>query len=120
MELFVPVRRAPGATLRAQLERHLREAVRSGRLRPSSALPSTRALATQLQISRGVVVEAYDQLAAEGYLVARPCSATRVADAALEGAAAARPAAPPSATEMPAGSRPCGRRWPPISGGCGG
>src|SRR4029453_12172760 len=111
-----------------QLERHLREAVRSGRLRPGSALPSTRALATQLQISRGVVVEAYDQLAAEGYpvapprspppgahaalapeayLVARPCSATRVADPALEGAAAARPAAPPSATEMPAGSRPC-------------
>jgi len=95
LELFVPIRRAPGATLRAQLERHLREAVRSGRLRPGSALPSTRALATQLQISRGVVVEAYDQLAAEGYLVARPGSATWVADAALEGAAAARPAAPP-------------------------
>ena len=111
----------PGAgSLRGQLERELRGAVRSGRLPAGTALPSTRALAGQLGVSRGVVVEAYDQLAAEGYLVARPCSATRVADAALEGAAAARPAAPPSATEMPAGSRPCGRRWPPISGGCGG
>ena len=95
LELFVPVRRASGATLRAQLEGHLREAVRSGRLRPGSTLPSTRALATQLQISRGVVVEAYDQLAAEGYLVTRPGSATRVADAALVGAAPPTPEAPP-------------------------
>src|SRR5215218_6651420 len=86
LELLVPVRGGSG-TLRAQLEGHLREAVRSGRLRPGSALPSTRALAAQLQVSRGVVVEAYDQLAAEGYLVARPGSATRVADAALVGAA---------------------------------
>jgi GntR family transcriptional regulator/MocR family aminotransferase len=93
LELLLPVRRGAG-TLRAQLERHLREAVRSGRLRPGSALPSSRMLAEQLGISRGVVVEAYDQLAAEGYLVARPGSATRVADAALVGAAAPRPAAP--------------------------
>jgi GntR family transcriptional regulator/MocR family aminotransferase len=93
LELLLPVRRGSG-TLRAQLERHLREAVRSGRLRPGSALPSSRVLAEQLEISRGVVVEAYDQLAAEGYLVARPGSATRVADAALVGAAPARPAAP--------------------------
>jgi GntR family transcriptional regulator / MocR family aminotransferase len=93
LELLLPVRRGAGA-LRAQLERHLREAVRSGRLRAGSALPSTRTLAEQLGISRGVVVEAYDQLAAEGYLVARPDSATRVADAALVGAAPPRPAAP--------------------------
>jgi GntR family transcriptional regulator / MocR family aminotransferase len=92
-EVLLPVRRGAG-TLRAQLERHLREAVRSGRLRPGSALPSSRVLAEQLQVSRGVVVEAYDQLAAEGYLVARRGSATRVADAALVGAAAPRPAAP--------------------------
>jgi GntR family transcriptional regulator / MocR family aminotransferase len=93
LELLLPVRRGAGA-LRAQLERHLREAVRSGRLRPGSALPSSRTLAEQLGISRGVVVEAYDQLAAEGYLVARPGSATRVADAALVGAAPPSPAAP--------------------------
>lgn len=93
LQLLLPVRRGSG-TLRAQLERQLREAVRSGRLRPGSALPSTRALAVQLQVSRGVVVEAYDQLAAEGYLVARPGSATRVAEAALVGAAPPRPAEP--------------------------
>jgi GntR family transcriptional regulator / MocR family aminotransferase len=94
LELLLPVRREPGVTLRAQLERHLREAVRSGRLRPGSALPSTRALAEQLGIARGVVVEAYDQLVAEGYLVARQGAATRVADAALVGAVPPRPAAP--------------------------
>lgn len=93
LELLLPVRRGSG-TLRAQLERQLREAVRSGRLRPGSALPSTRALAEQLGVSRGVVVEVYDQLAAEGYLVARQGSATRVADAALVGAAPPKPAQP--------------------------
>jgi GntR family transcriptional regulator / MocR family aminotransferase len=93
LELLLPVQRGSG-TLRAQLERHLREAVRSGRLRAGSVLPSSRVLAEQLQISRGVVVEAYEQLAAEGYLVARPGSATRVADAALVGAAPPKPAAP--------------------------
>jgi GntR family transcriptional regulator/MocR family aminotransferase len=93
LELLLPVRRGAG-TLRAQLERHLREAVRSGRLPPGSALPSSRVLADQLGIARGVVVEAYDQLAAEGYLVARQGAATRVADAALVGAAPPRPAEP--------------------------
>jgi GntR family transcriptional regulator / MocR family aminotransferase len=93
LELLLPVRRGSG-TLRAQLERHLREAVRSGRLRPGSALPSSRVLAGQLGISRGVVVEAYDQLAAEGYLVARRGATTRVADAALVGAAPPKPAEP--------------------------
>ena len=94
LELLLPVRREPGVTLRAQLEQHLRAAVRSGRLPPGSALPSSRTLAEQLGTSRGVVVEAYDQLVAEGYLVARQGSATRVAEAALVGAAAPRPAAP--------------------------
>ncbi|HEU4399258.1 MAG TPA: PLP-dependent aminotransferase family protein [Actinomycetota bacterium] len=93
LEVLLPVRRGAG-TLRGQLERQLREAVRSGRLRPGSALPSSRALAEQLQLSRGVVVEVYDQLVAEGYLVARQGSATRVADAALAGAATPSPAAP--------------------------
>lgn len=68
------------APLRSQLERELRDAVRSGRLRPGSRLPSSRALADELDLSRGVVVEAYSQLIAEGYLVARPGDGTRVAE----------------------------------------
>jgi GntR family transcriptional regulator / MocR family aminotransferase len=86
-EVFLPVRRGAGS-LRGQLERELRRAIRSGRLPAGTALPSTRVLASQLGVSRGVVVEAYDQLVAEGYLLARQGSATRVAEAA----ASAKPA----------------------------
>jgi GntR family transcriptional regulator/MocR family aminotransferase len=71
--------------LRGQLEDQLRDAVRAGRLGPGAALPSSRALARELGVSRGVVVEAYAQLAAEGYLVARQGAPTRVSEAASPG-----------------------------------
>lgn len=63
----------------AQVEHALREAVRSGRLRLGMPLPSTRVLARDLGVSRGVIVEAYEQLIAEGYLVASARSRTVVA-----------------------------------------
>jgi GntR family transcriptional regulator/MocR family aminotransferase len=66
-ELLVTLRRGDGP-LSAQLEQELREAVRSGRLKPRTQLPSTRVLAAELGISRGLVVAAYAQLGAEGYL----------------------------------------------------
>ncbi len=68
-----------GAPLRRQLERQLRDAVRSGRLRVGAPLPPSRVLAQELGVSRGVVVEAYSQLTAEGYLAARPGAGTVVA-----------------------------------------
>jgi GntR family transcriptional regulator/MocR family aminotransferase len=67
------------APLRAQLEHELRAAIRSGRLRSGTKLPPSRVLADELQVSRGVVVEAYSQLVAEGYLVARAGDGTRIA-----------------------------------------
>jgi GntR family transcriptional regulator/MocR family aminotransferase len=70
---------APGMPLRRQLERQLRDAIRSGRLGVGSSLPSSRALAEELGVSRGVVVDCYAQLTTEGYLAARPGSGTRVA-----------------------------------------
>jgi GntR family transcriptional regulator / MocR family aminotransferase len=78
MDIHLALDRA--APLRAQLERELRGAVRSGRLLAGSKLPPSRVLADELRVSRGVVVEAYSQLVAEGYLVARPGDGTRVAD----------------------------------------
>src|SRR5918994_2444623 len=78
-ELFVPLRRDEDVPLHRQLEQHLRDAVRDGRLPADSTVPSTRALASQLDVARGVVVEAYEQLIAEGYLISRPGSGTRVA-----------------------------------------
>jgi GntR family transcriptional regulator/MocR family aminotransferase len=83
-ELLVDLRRAYRTPLHAQLERELRGAIRSGRLAAGSALPSTRALADQLALSRGVVVEAYEQLVAEGYLTSRPGGSTRVGERAVQ------------------------------------
>ncbi len=86
IELFLPLRREDGRPLHRQLEQQLRDAVRTGRLVPSSIVPSTRALATQLGVSRGIVVEAYEQLIAEGYLGSRPGGTTTVARAATAAA----------------------------------
>jgi GntR family transcriptional regulator/MocR family aminotransferase len=69
----------PGKPRRAQLEAGLREAIRAGRLQPDARVPSSRALAAELGVSRRLVVETYEQLAAEGYVVARRGSGTRVA-----------------------------------------
>jgi GntR family transcriptional regulator/MocR family aminotransferase len=65
-----------------QLEQALREQIRSGRLLPDARLPSSRALARALDVSRGVVVEAYAQLTAEGYLISGQGAPTRVAPTA--------------------------------------
>jgi GntR family transcriptional regulator/MocR family aminotransferase len=72
-----------GGSMRARMEHALREAVRSGRLAPESRLPSTRTLCAQLGVSRGVVVDAYAQLAAEGYLQTRRGGGTTVAATAM-------------------------------------
>jgi len=69
----------PGETLRAALERTLREAIRTGALRESVRLPSSRALAQALGVSRGVVSDAYGQLEAQGFLVTRSRTAPVVA-----------------------------------------
>ncbi len=92
MEIHLDLDRT--APLRAQLERELRQAIRGGRLRAGLRLPSSRQLAQELQVSRGVVVEAYSQLVAEGYLVARSGDATRVVDGLAQ--------PPPAAREPPA------------------
>jgi GntR family transcriptional regulator/MocR family aminotransferase len=79
-ELLVQLDRDSADPLHRQLERELRDVVCSGRLAGGTALPSTRALAAQLGLSRGVIVEAYEQLVAEGYLTSLPGGATRVSD----------------------------------------
>ena len=70
---------APGETLRAALARTLRDAIRDGALREGVRLPSSRALAEGLGVSRGVVSDAYGQLEAQGFLVTRARAAPRVA-----------------------------------------
>ncbi|HEY5821463.1 MAG TPA: PLP-dependent aminotransferase family protein [Propionibacteriaceae bacterium] len=69
-----------GRKVRASLEQAMREVMQSGRLSAGTRLPSTRALATDLGIARNTVTDAYAQLVAEGWLVARQGSGTLVAD----------------------------------------
>lgn len=68
--------------LRARLANALRDDIRSGRLTVGTTLPSSRVLAQDLGCSRGVVVDAYAQLTAEGFLRSRAGAATTVAYAA--------------------------------------
>lgn len=90
----------PGRPRREQLEAGLRAAIRGGRLRPDARLPSSRALAAELGVSRRLVVEAYEQLTAEGYLLSRHGSGTRVAPRAGAGDGSAPVPPPPVPTPV--------------------
>src|SRR5690349_25092280 len=69
----------PNAPLYQALYAHLRAASLSGELESGMKLPSTRALADELNISRNTVLAAYRQLFAEGYLNSSEGSGTFVA-----------------------------------------
>src|SRR4051812_39517314 len=91
-DLLIELRRDGGVPLHRQIEAAIRGSIRAGRLRQGSALPPTRAIAANLGVSRGVVVEAYQQLVAEGYLTSRTGGYTQVAigpEPAQSGSAAA-------------------------------
>jgi GntR family transcriptional regulator / MocR family aminotransferase len=92
-ELLLQLDRGLSQPLRSQLEAGLRDAIRSGRVQAGERLPSSRELARELGISRGLVQECYSQLLAEGYLTSHAGSATRVAASARP--APAKPAAGP-------------------------
>lgn len=62
-----------------QLAQKLREAVKNGALKPGESLPSTRTLAASLGVARGTVVEAFEQLIAEGFLESSPGVGTYIA-----------------------------------------
>ena len=107
-----------GTRVRAGLESALRDAIRAGRLRPGTRLPSSRALAADLGVARNTVAEVYSQLVAEGWLTARTGSGTSVAPhrAATPGVGVAvRPETAPPRYDLRAGvpdlSAFPGRAW---------
>jgi GntR family transcriptional regulator / MocR family aminotransferase len=73
------LRRDAPDPLHRQISASIRDGIRSGRLALGSSLPPTRTIAADLGVSRGVVVEAYQQLTAEGYLTSRAGGYTQVA-----------------------------------------
>src|ERR1700720_1024468 len=136
LPLILP-RRGRGQPAARWLLAGVRAAILEGRLRPGARLPSTRDLALHHGLSRGTVVSAFEQLAAEGYVAARVGAGTRVtavlpdsllevADPARKGTAAtagtamattaatlAEAAAPPAAPAL--GVRPPGAPFPGAS-----
>src|SRR6266699_3322986 len=76
---LVALRRDARIPLHRQIETSIRDAIRAGRLPRGSSLPPSRVLAADLGVSRGVVVEAYQQLASEGYLASYAGGFTQVA-----------------------------------------
>jgi GntR family transcriptional regulator/MocR family aminotransferase len=77
-DLLIQLDRSHPRGLRTQLEHGLRQAIARGSLPPGTVLPPSRVLAAELDVSRSLVVGAYEQLTIEGYLEARQGSGTRV------------------------------------------
>lgn len=93
--LSVTLDRLGGQPLVRQLYTHLRELILTRRIAPGARLPSTRKLSRELDVSRTVTLEAFGQLAAEGFLETRLGSGHYVARLRL-----------PEAGTMPAGAAP--------------
>jgi GntR family transcriptional regulator/MocR family aminotransferase len=96
VELLLSVSKDRPGTLSTQIQGQIRDAVRDGSLRPGTPVPSTRDLARQLGVSRKVAVDAFAQLAAEGYLALRQGAQPRVAAGPFPGAAPVAAPAPAS------------------------
>lgn len=103
-DLLVVLDRDAGP-LRIQIQDQLREAIRELRFSAGERLPSTRRLAELLGVSRGTVVDVYEQLLAEGYVESAVGSGTRVAVMPASGPARRGPEVV-SAPASTASSRP--------------
>jgi GntR family transcriptional regulator / MocR family aminotransferase len=84
IDVLLAVRKDGTRTLGRQIEEQLRSAIQDGALPAGARVPSTRDLAAQLAVSRRVVVDAYAQLAAEGYLSLRQGARPRVSPAVVQ------------------------------------
>ncbi|MEE8583896.1 MAG: PLP-dependent aminotransferase family protein [Acidobacteriota bacterium] len=84
LSMLAPARRS-GLSLQKQLYDAVRKAILQGGLPPGSRLPSTRSLASEWNLGRNTVVNAFEQLVAEGYLESRTGSGTYVSHHLPEG-----------------------------------
>ncbi|MGC4978087.1 PLP-dependent aminotransferase family protein [Streptomyces sp. DT199] len=108
LHMAVEVVRDSEVSLTAQIQRFIKGEIAAGSLHAGTRLPSSRRLADDLDVSRSVVVEAYGQLVAEGYLEAVQGAGTRVV-----GHLAGQPVVPALLRE----DRVPGARWDLRPGG---
>ena len=73
------LQREGGEAMHRQLYSTFRSAILDGVFAPGTRLPSTRALADDLGVSRTTVLQAFERLVSEGYATARSGAGTRVA-----------------------------------------
>ena len=106
VELALAADRHAELPLTEQIAAQLRDVLTGGRLAAGERLPSTRALAAALGVSRTVVTAAYTQLFAEGWLEGRHGSGTYVAPGAVAPLGAARPRPAPSTGPGPGPASP--------------
>lgn len=76
----VRIDRAGAVPLHRQLYAELKRLITARSLGPGAGLPSSRSLAQDLGLARNTVTAAYDQLAAEGYVISRPGARPAVVD----------------------------------------
>jgi GntR family transcriptional regulator/MocR family aminotransferase len=100
LELFAPLDRAAAAPLRDQLEDAICAAITAGGAPAGTRLPASRVLAEALGVSRGVVSEAYAQIAAEGWVEIRRGSAPVVRAVPAAAPADVQPPAAPAAPRL--------------------
>lgn len=81
--LWIPIDRSSDIPLNRQVYQQIREKILNGHLQAGERLASTRELSFELKVSRNVILEAYDQLLAEGFLIARSGSGTFVEEGAF-------------------------------------
>ncbi|GAA2450816.1 PLP-dependent aminotransferase family protein [Streptomyces mauvecolor] len=82
LQLALTLDRESRLPLAVQIRNSLRKLIEDGTLWPGTRIPSSRQLALDTGVSRSVVVEAYEQLSAEGYLQTRHGSGTTVSERA--------------------------------------
>lgn len=80
----ISLNRKAKSSLHRQLYDELRHLILAGQLRPGARLPPTRALSVELGLSRSTVMQAIDQLVAEGYVEGKVGAGTFVSEALPE------------------------------------
>lgn len=99
--------------LHRQLHRAVRDAVLDGRLTPGTRLPPSRTLSRDLGVSRTVVVQAFEQLQADGVVEARVGSGTWVREGVRTAPAPAQPRAPVTPPELARWGEAASDLWHP-------
>lgn len=82
-ELNVDIARESGTAIHVQIAQKIIGDIQSGRFTPGVALPGTRDLANKIKVNRKTVIQAYDELISEGWLISESKRGTFVSPRVL-------------------------------------